>query len=167
MLLAAACGGPHVERTDHDQYLHGRYRRVIILPFEGRGDLTADDLSLLEGWLEQELTARKVQVQGRHAVELRVQDAGAKTEPERRKALLAACEALDIRGFWHGRAEMSLDENRRTHMTLVVRLTSVKTGELVVQIDGHDRVDPGGGTGEPLWKAWRELTARMIAELDE
>ena len=159
VICALGCSGPFIEVHQKETYSREGYPNVVVVPFDRRGDVTAKEAETIRGWVELGLLREGFRPVSWSEVEHKAREMGGTD----RETVLRASRDLGALAIWNARAQRGPVEDGRILLTLVLRLTEIGTQEWILEIRGHDEVDPPS-QGEEVW-LWRGLAEEMISEI--
>ena len=157
------CGGPYVDLREGDDFRRKDYPRVVVLPFEARNEMSPRQAKALRDWVEIHLIMKGFRVIGFAEVDQRVKEAG---KAPTKDALFQACRDLGAQGLWTARSGLEVDAEGRREMTIVLRLHDLGTRDWVLEIRGHDNVDPEDDEAAARG-VWVTLVEEMIGEIPD
>lgn len=158
-LLIVGCGGPSVREQTQGTFHPIRHRKVVVIPFQVTGDLTAEDGEILRGWVERDLLEKEYDIRPWTDVDLRVKDHPRQGGESEASILYQACRDLGIRGIWNARVRMAPDGDGTHRLSMVLRLTDPASGLWVLEVKGEDTLEDRGRL------AWRDLVDGILAEI--
>lgn len=158
VVLMMGCGGPSVKERTQKPFHPVRHRKVVVIPFQVLGDLTAQDGEILQGWVERDLLEKEYDVRPWTDVDLRVKDHPRQGGETQESILYEACRDLGIRGIWNARVRLT-PEDGEYHLSMVLRLTDPSSGLWLLEVTGEDRLEGRDRL------AWRDLLDRVLAEV--
>lgn len=157
------CSGPFVEARERGVFHRQDYGVVGLIPFEAQGEVSPAQAERIRGWVELELLTRKFRIVSWTEVHEKVRESPG--EPTR-EAIFQACRESGASGLWNARARAVVDREGVRELTLVLRLHDLETGDWILELRGHDHVDPPA-EASAVRETWIGLIREIVSLIPE